>query len=203
MQAYEAYRRRVLCIALGVLVLAFVQAACAWLLTAPDLLKDAHAFGYDIALYAVAALRIGSGARIDRIATVLVGILLAGSGFDGLSDLWTSLGRVEDDSMAQVLLSDAFALAAPCFAAILLLRFRREADPLVRASWLNARADLIAAALSIISDLVGNAMSLPWLGYAFDLIGVILSFQAAGIVLRSAHFGGATTRSHLLSKSFQ
>jgi Co/Zn/Cd efflux system component len=150
------------------------------------MLKDARGFGYDIVLYAIAALRIGRGARTERLTTFLIGGLLAASGADAVADLWTSLGRPEEDTAAETLLSDAFALAAPGLAAATLLRFRRAADPLVKASWLNARNDVLAAFLTCASDVVAHATSLRWPGYALDLIGVVLSFQAAAIVLRSA-----------------
>jgi Co/Zn/Cd efflux system component len=168
------------------LLVALAQAACAQALGSLEMLKDARGFGYDIVLYAIAALRIGRGARTERLTTFLIGGLLAASGADAVADLWTSLGRPEEDTAAETLLSDAFALAAPGLAAATLLRFRRAADPLVKASWLNARNDVLAAFLTCASDVVAHATSLRWPGYALDLIGVVLSFQAAAIVLRSA-----------------
>ena len=186
MQPCETYRRWIWCIAAGLLVIALVQAACAQAIGAQEMLKDARGFGWDIALYVIAALRFGRGTWAERISTLLVGALLAGSGIEALADLWTSLGHPEDTSATETLLSDAFALAAPGLAAAVLFRFRRAADPLVTASWLNARNDLLAAVLTSACDLTGHATSLRWPGYALDLIGVILSFQAAAIVLRSA-----------------
>ncbi|MGH1570877.1 hypothetical protein ACRAWG_09640 [Methylobacterium sp. P31] len=56
----------------------------------------------------------------------------------------------------------------------------------MKASWLNARIDALAAFLTCASDALARATSLRWPGYALDLIGVVLSFQAAAIVLRSA-----------------
>jgi len=182
----ESYTRRIWFIAAGVFVIALVQAACAQALGAPDMLKDARGFGWDIALYVIAALRFGRGTWAERISTLLVGALLAGSGIDTVADLWSNLGHSEETTAAETLLSDAFALAAPGLAAAVLFRFQRAADPLVTASWLNARNDLLAAVLTSACDLTGHATSLRWPGYALDLIGVILSFQAAAIVLRSA-----------------
>lgn len=182
----DAYRRRIWCIATGVILIALVQAACAERLGAPEMLKDARGFGWDIALYVIAALRFGRGTWAERISTLLVGALLAGSGIDALSDLWTSFGRPEEDTATEALMSDAFAFAAPGLAAALLFRFRRAAEPLVTASWLNARNDLLAAALSGACDLTDHAVGLHWPGVALDVMGVLLSFQAAATVLRAA-----------------
>ncbi len=184
-----SYRRRIWCIAAGVFLIALVQAACAQLLGAQDMLKDARGFGWDIALYVIAALRFGRGTWAERISTLLVGALLAGSGIDALADLWTSFGRPEEETAAQTLLADAFAFAAPGLAAAVLVPFRRAADPLVTASWLNARNDLSAAVLSGACDLTGHVAGLHWPGVALDVIGVLLSFQAAAIVLRAALAG--------------
>ncbi|MCJ2049467.1 hypothetical protein [Methylobacterium sp. J-070] len=173
-------------------MIALVQAACAQALGAQDMLKDARGFGWDIALYWIAALRFGRGTWAERASTLLVGALLAGSGIDALADMWTDLGRSESDSTADTLLSDAFALAAPGLAAAVLLRFRHTTDPLVAASWLNARNDLLAAVLTVVCDMTGHVVGLRWPGFALDLIGVMLSFQAAAIVLRSALVAPAT-----------
>ncbi|MHB2208065.1 hypothetical protein [Methylobacterium sp. CM6257] len=186
MPPIDSYSRRIWCIAAGVLVIALVQAACAQTIGAKDMLKDARGFGWDIALYVIAALRFGRGSWAERVSTLLVGALLAGSGIDALADLWADLGRPESDGATETLLSDTFALAAPGLAAAMLLRFRRAADPLVTASWLNARNDLLAAVLTGACDVTGHVAGLHWPGVALDMIGVLLSFQAAGTVLRSA-----------------
>lgn len=186
MSPSESHRRRIWCIAAGVVLIAFAQAVCAQVLGAQEMLKDARGFGWDIALYVIAALRFGRGTWAERASTILVGVLLAASGIDALTDLCTSLGRPEEETATETLLSDTFALAAPGLAAAVLFRFRRAADPLVTASWLNARNDLLAAVLAGACDLTGQVVGLRWPGVALDLIGVLLSFQAAAIVLRSA-----------------
>lgn len=186
MAPYDSYRCRIWCIAGGVILIALGQAACAQVLGAQDLLKDARGFGWDIALYVIAALRFGRGTRAERTSIFLVGALLAASGIDTFADLWTSFGRSEEDTAAETLLSDAFALAAPGLAAAVLFQFRRATDPLVRASWLNARNDLLVAVLAGACDLTGHVVGLRWPGVALELIGVLLSFQAAVVVLRSA-----------------
>src|SRR3954447_24587800 len=134
----ESYKRQIWCIAAGLLLIALVQAACAQALGAPDMLKDARGFGWDIALYVIAALRFGRGTWAERASTFLVGALLAASGIDTLADLWSSFGHPEEENATETLLSDAFAFAAPGLAAAVLFRFRHATDPLVKASWLNA-----------------------------------------------------------------
>jgi hypothetical protein len=182
----DSYRRRIWCIAAGVVLIALVQAACAQVLGAQEMLKDARGFGWDFALYVIAALRFGRGTWAQRTSTFLVGALLATSGIETLADLWTSFGRPEEETATETLLSDGFALAVPGFAAAVLFQFRRATDPLVTASWLNARNDLLAAVLAGACDLTGCVAGLRWPSVAVDLIGVFLSFQASALVLRSA-----------------
>jgi Co/Zn/Cd efflux system component len=180
------YKRTVWVIAAGILLLALVEAAWAHAIGSKDLLKDASGFGYDIALNVVAAIVFGRGARTERLSAFVIGALLAATGIDGLSDLWSDLQNPDPSSVGEIVTSNLVAVAVACFAAAALVRFRNDTNPLVQATWLNARNDAAAAVLTAVLGLLAHLAPVRWPEYALDLIAVIFSFQAAATVLRSA-----------------
>ncbi|KAB1069505.1 hypothetical protein F6X53_30970 [Methylobacterium soli] len=180
------YKRTVWAIAASILLLALVEAAWAHAIGSKDLLKDASGFGYDIALNVVAAFVFGRGARTERLSAFVIAALLAATGIDGLSDLWSDLQNPDASSVGEIVTSNLIAVAVACFAAAALVRFRNDQNPLVQATWLNARNDAAAAVLTAVLGLLAHLAPVRWPEYALDLIGVIFSFQAAVTVLRSA-----------------
>ena len=183
------YKRTVWIIAAGTLLFALGEAAWAHIVGSQDLAKDAHGFGYDIALNAVAAFVFGRGARVERLSALVIAALLAAAGVSGLVELWAELQNPSTVSTAEVATSNLVATAVACLAAGALLRFRNEANPLIKATWLNARNDLIATILTAAFSLVAHLAPVRWPEYALDLIGVIFSFQAAVAVLRATAYG--------------
>jgi Co/Zn/Cd efflux system component len=180
------YKRTVWIIAGGTLLFALGEAAWAHIVGSQDLAKDAHGFGYDIALNVVAAFVFGRGARVERLSALVIAVLLAAAGVSGLQELWAELQNPSAVSTAEVATSNLVATAVACLAAGALLRFRSEANPLIKATWLNARNDLIATILTAAFSLLAHLVPVRWPEYALDLIGVVFSFQAAVAVLRAA-----------------
>ena len=180
------YKRTVWIIAAGTLLFALGEAAWAHAIDSQDLAKDAHGFGYDIALNVVAALVFGRGARIERLSALVIAALLAAAGVSGLVDLWTELQTPSAVSTAEIAASNVVATAVACLAATALLRFRNEVNPLIKATWLNARNDVAATILTVAFSLLAHMAPVRWPEYAIDLIGVVFSFQAAVAVLRAA-----------------
>ena len=180
------YGKTVWIIAAATLMFAFAEGAWAHVIGSKDLLKDASGFGYDIALNAVAAFVFGRGARAERLSAFVIGALLAATGIDGLLDLWSDLQNPDASSVGEIATSNLIAVAVACFAVAALARFRNDANPLIYATWLNARNDAIAAVLTAVLGLLAHLAPVRWPEYALDLIGVIFSFQAATTVLHSA-----------------
>ncbi|WP_336491084.1 cation transporter [Methylobacterium nigriterrae] len=180
------YKKTVWGIAAGILLLALVEAAWAHAIGSKDLLKDASGFGYDIALNAVAAFVFGRGARAERLSAFVIGGLLAATGIDALADLWSDIQHPDASSVGEIVTSNLVGVAVACFAAAALVRFRNDANPLIQATWLNARNDASAAVLTAVLGLLAHMAPVRWPEYALDLIGVIFSFQAAATVLRAA-----------------
>ena len=180
------YRRTVWIIAAGTLAFAVGEALWAHAIGSTDLIKDASGFGYDIALNAIAAAVFGRGARIESLSALAIGGLLAATGIDGLLDLWTELQNPTPESIKGVVTSNGVATAVACLAMAALLRFRNDANPLIKATWLNARNDAVAAVLTAGLGLLAHLAPVRWPEYGLDLIGVIFSFQAAATVLRTS-----------------
>lgn len=180
------YKRTVLMIAAGTLLFALAEAAWANAIGSKDLLKDASGFGYDIALNAVAAFVIGRSAQTERRSAFIIGALLAATGIDGLSDLWVDLHNPDASSIEEVFASNLVAVVVASFAALALLRFRLDENPLIKATWLNARNDAVAAILTLVLSLLAHLAPVRWPEYALDLMSVIFSFQAASVVLLAA-----------------
>ncbi|GJD52041.1 hypothetical protein OPKNFCMD_4803 [Methylobacterium crusticola] len=180
------YTRTVWAVAAVTLAAALGEAAFAQAAGLPDLAKDAADFGYDIALNVVAALVFGRGARVERLSAFVIAALLAASGLSGLADLWASLRNPVAASTQEVVAANLVATAVACLAAAALVRFRGDANPLIKATWLNARNDAVATLLTCALGLLAQAAPVRWPGFALDLVGVVFALQAAAAVLRAA-----------------
>ncbi|MGY2046584.1 cation transporter [Methylobacterium sp. JK268] len=173
-------------IAVGTLVVALAQAAYARAIGADGLFEDARSFGYDILLNAVAAFVFGRGERAERISALMVAGLMMASGVQSLCDGWRDLFVPDKTSTAVVALSLATSCGVSGLAAAALSRFRGDANPLVAATWLNARNDAISNGLMGAIGFGSFMASTTWVDCGLDLIAAALSFQAAGSVFVSS-----------------
>ncbi|WP_194075100.1 cation transporter [Methylobacterium durans] len=134
----------------------------------------------------MAAFVFGRGARTERLSAIVIGLILAATGIDGLCDLWSDLQSPDTSGLGEIVASNLVAVAAASLAAAALARFRNDANPLIQATWLNARNDAAAAVLTAILSILAHFAPVRWPEYVLDLIFVIFSFQAAVTVLRMA-----------------
>ncbi|GJE17976.1 cation transporter [Methylobacterium marchantiae] len=184
--AAAGYRRTVWVVAAGTLAFALGEALWAHLIGSADLIKDASGFGYDIALNVVAASVFRRGVRIESLSALVIGGLLAATGIDGLIDFWTEVQNSTVESMEEVVTSNGVATAVSCLAMAALVRFRDDENPLIKATWLNARNDAVADLLTSGLSVFAHLAPVRWPEYALDLIAVMFSFQAAYTVLRTS-----------------
>jgi Co/Zn/Cd efflux system component len=182
----HGYRRAIWTVAAATLGVALAEGAWAQAVGSKDLLKDASSFGYDIGLNVISALVFGRGARVERLSALAIAALLVIGGLNGLVDLWADIQSPERSSIGEVAVSSVFGIAAAGFAAATLVRFRRSQNPLIQATWLNARNDVIAAGLTAFLAVLAGLAPVRWPEYALELVGVLLTFQAAATVLMSA-----------------
>ena len=180
------YRRTLWLIIVATAAVASGEGAWARHIGSPDLFKDATGFGYDIALNVVAALVFGRGPRAERRSALAIAALLAASGVDALADVWADLRHPGPEGVGEVVASNLVSTGVALVSVLALLRFRDAANPLVKATWLNARNDAVATTLTAVLSVAARLLPVRWPETALDLIGVAFSFQAAYAVLRAS-----------------
>ncbi|WP_018260282.1 cation transporter [Methylobacterium sp. WSM2598] len=179
----RAYTRTVWVIAIGTLAVAVAQGAYALAIGSDSLLDESRGFGFDIVLNAVAALVFGRGERVERLSALLVAAIMAASGAQSLLDGWRDLTSPDKTSTGLVALSLASSLSVSALAAAALSRFRDDPNPLIEATWLNARNDAVSNALIGAVSFGSFLASASWVDCGLDLMAAFLSFQAAGAIL--------------------
>lgn len=168
------------------LLIAMAEGCWAKVIGSNDLFKDALSFGYDIALNAVAAFVFGRGARIERLSAFVIGGLLIVTGVNGLFDLWADVMTPEPTTTAEVATEGIVSVVTAGCTVLALLRFRADENPLIKATWLNARNDAVAAFLTGSLAVAAHEAAARWPEYALETVGIVLSFQAAFVVLHAA-----------------
>jgi Co/Zn/Cd efflux system component len=180
------YTRRIWAVAGVTLLAALGEALWARSTGSRTLLSDAGGFGYDIALNVVAALVFGRGARLERLSALVIAGILIATGIDGLRDVVADFTDAASERLDEVVTANLVATGVACLAATLLMRVRRDDNPLIHATWLNARNDAIATVTTAVLSLLATLAPARWPGALLDLAGVIFSFQAAASVLWAA-----------------
>ena len=148
-----------------------------------QLLKDGLDWGYDVALYGVAAFVFGRGAGVERAAALAVAAILTFAGLHTLYDLWD---KYVNPRPIEVLTLEFSALSAIVIAYAIvaaLFRFRHSENPLVLATWLSSRNDSISTTFYALLGLAARLLPVRWPEYALDVFSAGLAFQAAGAIL--------------------
>ncbi len=89
----RAYTLTIWAIALGILIQAVATVIWALAIGNAQLFKDGVDWVYDVALYGIAAIVFGRDARIERLAAVAIGAVMAVAGLHTLYDLWDKIVR--------------------------------------------------------------------------------------------------------------
>ena len=150
-----------------------------------QLLKDGLDWGYDVALYGVAAFVFGRGIGVERIAALGVAAILVVAGLHTLYDLWDKYIDPRPIEVLTLGFSAASAVVIALLIVAALYRFRASANPLVIATWLSSRNDAVSTTFYAMLGLGARLLSVRWPEYALDLFSSGLAFQAAfAIVLK-------------------
>ncbi|MBV9076870.1 MAG: hypothetical protein JO048_05235 [Methylobacteriaceae bacterium] len=181
----RAYRRTIWTIALGLLAFGLAQGLWALSIGSRQLLKDATDWVYDVALYMLAALVFGRGARAEQASALAIAAILTVAGLHTLYDLWDKVLEPRTIEPFTIGFSAVSSALLGYLVVALLLRFRHEANPLIRATWVSSRNEAITTTLfSLATYLTRTATSrLP--EYGLDLFSSLMLFQAAGAILLS------------------
>jgi Co/Zn/Cd efflux system component len=185
----RAYRLVIWGIALGIFVFAGNVVLWAIAVGNTQLLKDGVDWVYDVALYGIAALVFGREARAERLAAFAIGAVMAVAGFHTLYDLWDKLMRPRPIELWALEFSAASAIVIAILIVGLLWRFRREDNPVIKATWLSSRNDVISTTGFALVGLVARVLPVRWPEYFFDFIVACICFQATWAIWKAARPG--------------
>lgn len=172
-------------IALGILVFAIGVVLVALSLGNQQLFKDGVDWVYDVILYGIAALVFGRDARAEKLAALAIGSVMALAGLHTLYDLWAKILNPRPIEIWALGFSAASAVAIALLIVGLLWRFRGEENPVIRATWLSSRNDVISTTGFALLGLVARVAPVRWPEYVFDLLVAGLCFQASWAIWRS------------------
>ncbi len=182
MASGPAFRRTIWLVALGILALATAQGLWALAIGSAQLLKDAVDWVYDVALYAIAAFVFGRGATAERACALAIGAILAAAGIQTLYDLWDKAANPRPIEVLTIGFSAASAATVGYVVLVALWRFRRDGNPLIRATWISARNAAVATTVFSLATFLTRTATSRWPEYALDLFGAALLFQGAGAI---------------------
>jgi Co/Zn/Cd efflux system component len=180
------YARTIWAIALGILFFAIGVVAVAWGLDNRQLLKDGLDWAYDVVFYGVAALVFGRGLMAERIAALCLACVMLVAGLHTLWDLWDKVLRPRPIEPWALGFSAGSAIAIAILIILALFRFRRTANPLIKATWLSSRNDLVSTTGYALVGLGAKLAPVRGPEYALDLYAAALAFQASWAIWRAA-----------------
>jgi len=181
----RAYRRVIWTIAGGILAFGALQSGWALAIGSRQLLKDGLDWAYDVILYGIAAFVFGRGVRIERMSAFGIALVLAVAGLHTLYDLWDKIANPRSIEIATITFSAVTAIAIAYLVIGALWRFRRNPNPLIRATWLSSRNDAVSTTFAAFIVMATRLAPVRWPEYAADLAFAGLSFQATWAILRA------------------
>jgi Co/Zn/Cd efflux system component len=182
----RAYKRTIWAIVIGISLLLIGESALALHLENRLLLKDGLEWGYDVAIYAVAALAFGRGDRAERLSALAIAVVLAAAGVQGSYEVIRAVFIPPVIEPFTVGFSAISIIIEGLAVAAALWRFRAASNPLIEASWLSARNDAISATLFAIVRAAARLAPARWPQMAVDAFTAFLAFQAAWKIARDA-----------------
>jgi len=181
----RAYTLTIWGIALGILVQAVATVAWALAIGNAQLFKDGVDWVYDVALYGIAALVFGRDERAERLAAVAIGAVMAVAGLHTLYDLHDKIVRPRPIEVWTLGFAAASAILIALIVIAVLWRFRREDNPVIKATWLSSRNDAISTTGFALVGLAARVAPVRWPEYLFDLFVAGICFQATWAIWRS------------------
>ena len=181
----RAYTLTIWGIALGILV--FATGVVAWALAVGNaqLFKDGVDWVYDVALYGIAAVVFGRDARAERLAAMAIGSVMAVAGLHTLYDLAAKIITPRPIEVWALGFSAASAVIIAVLIVGVLWRFRGEDNPVIKATWLSSRNDVISTTGFALLGLAARVAPVRWPEYVFDVFVAGLCFQASWAIWRS------------------
>ena len=181
----RAYTFTIWGIALGILV--FASGVVAWALAVGNaqLFKDGVDWVYDVALYGVAAVVFGRDGRAERLAAIAIGAVMVVAGLHTLYDLAAKIAVPRPIEIWALGFSAGSAVVIAVLIVGVLWRFRGEDNPVIKATWLSSRNDVISTTGFALLGLAARVAPVRWPEYVFDVLVAGLCFQASWAIWRS------------------
>ena len=181
----RAYTLTIWCIALGILIFAIGVVAWAMAVGNPQLFKDGVDWVYDVALYGIAAVVFGRDARAEKLAALAIGAVMAVAGLHTLYDLWDKITTPRPIEIWTLGFSAASAVVVAVLIVGVLWRFRGQDNPVIKATWLSSRNDVISTTGFALVGLFARVAPVRWPEYFFDVVVAGICFQATWAIWRS------------------
>jgi len=181
----RAYTLTIWGIALGILVFAVGVVAWALVVGNAQLFKDGVDWVYDVALYGIAALVFGRDGRAERLAALAIGAVMAVAGLHTLYDLAAKIITPRPIEIWALGFSAGSAVVIAVLIVGVLWRFRGEDNPVIKATWLSSRNDVISTTGFALVGLFARVAPVRWPEYIFDVIVAGICFQATWAIWRS------------------
>lgn len=175
----RAFTRVIWSIALGLLVFASAQTGVALAIGNAHLFKDGVDWIYDVLLYGLAALVFGRGARAERASALFIAAVMAAAGVHTLWDLADKIARPRPIEPLVFGFSAVSAVVIAVAIVVALWRFRASANPLIEATWLSSRNDVLKTVFYVGLGFAARVAPQRWPEYALDVIMAGVLFQAS------------------------
>lgn len=186
MDEARAYTRTIWLIVGGIAILMVGETALALHLDNRLLLKDALEWGYDIAIYALAAISFGRGAQAERWSALAIAAVLFVAGLQGTYEVIRAFFIPPVIQAFTVGFSAISIIVEGIAVAVALSRFRHTKNPLIEATWLSARNDAFSATAFALVMAAARLAPMRWPQMAVDAFAACLAFQAAWVITRDA-----------------
>gem|GEM_PF-1137372 len=181
----RAYTLTIWVIAGGILLQATATVVWALSVGNDQLFKDGVDWVYDVVLYGIAALVFGRDARAEKLAALAIGAVMAAAGLHTLYDLWSKILTPRPIELWTLGFAAVSMVAVGFCVVAALFRFRRESNPVIKATWLSARNDAVATFGFAIVGLIARILPVRWPEYLFDVVVAGLCFQATWAIWRA------------------
>ena len=178
------YHRTIMGIAALVLAICVGETLYGLMLDSRFLLRDGLEWGYDVAIYATAALAFGRGLRAERFAGFALAFVLLGAGCVTIWQIWRTFVDPPQVEPFAITLSGTLIILEAWVLLGLLWRFRRSRHPVIEATWLSARNDAVTSTFYALAMIAARMEPVTWPQMAVDSISAILCLQAGGRILR-------------------
>ena len=182
----KRYHSTIARIAAAVFLIAFGELSYGIVVESRFLIRDGFDWIYDVLIYVIAALSFGRGARSEKVAGVALGLVLVAAGVVTGLQMWWAFVEPPQIEPFNVTISALLIIAVAWMIAFLLWPFRAATHPVIEATWLSARNDVIVSTLYAVVMLAARLMPSLWPQMLVDGVSACLCLQAGAKVIRDA-----------------